>query len=160
MDGWREFYGQTDTDSHVEGWDFRHLVEITSDSSHLWHIHMSITRSNVSNWAVYDAALSVLRGESLEAWRARTGSVPTVPVSHPTPTGHRPGSRVLKLVSPHLTGEDVTFVQKWIGPQHAGAADGDFGPKTQAGVRWYQGMRGIHVDGEVGPQTWRQMGIR
>jgi len=67
---------------------------------------------------------------------------------------------VVRLVDPHMSGDDVVFIQRWIGPDHCGKADGDFGPNTAAGVRWYQRMRGIQVDGEVGPQTWGQMGVK
>jgi hypothetical protein len=80
--------------------------------------------------------------------------VPSVPGVYP------PGSRVLKLAEPRMTGADVLYVQRWIGVTHAGAADGVFGPKVDAGVRWYQGMRGLAVDGQVGPNTWAQMSVR
>jgi peptidoglycan hydrolase-like protein with peptidoglycan-binding domain len=64
------------------------------------------------------------------------------------------------LATPNLTGDDVAFVQKFIGPAQCGPIDRVFGPRTDAGVRWYQHMRGIAVDGQVGPQTWKQMGVR
>lgn len=41
-------------------------------ASHLWHIHLSIIRQYAEDWGALDAVLSVLRGESLAAWRART----------------------------------------------------------------------------------------
>lgn len=37
-----------------------------------------------------------------------------------------------------------------------GNIDGIFGPNTEKGVRSFQSMRGIPVDGIVGPQTWRE----
>ena len=45
-------------------------------------------------------------------------------------------------------------LQQFIGSAHAGAADGHYGTKTAAGVRWYQDMRGLSVDGVAGPKTW------
>jgi hypothetical protein len=41
----REFYGQADKDSAVEGWDYRYVTAVSSDSSHLWHIHFSFSRN-------------------------------------------------------------------------------------------------------------------
>lgn len=41
----REFYGQADQDSAVEGWDYRYVVAVSSDKSHLWHIHFSFSRN-------------------------------------------------------------------------------------------------------------------
>lgn len=73
--------------------------------------------------------------------------------------GHRPGSRELAARPNPMAGADVEFVQDWIGDR-CGPPDGRYGPKTAAGVRWYQRMRGITVDGRVGRQTWRQMGVR
>lgn len=78
----------------------------------------------------------------------------------PKPTGHQPGTRELHAANPDMTGDDVLFVQKFIGEKHAGAPDGRFGDGTTSGVRWYQGMRGLHVDGIVGKNTWAQMGVK
>lgn len=36
----------------------------------------------------------------------------------------------------------------------------DFGTTTRAGVRWYQGMRGIDVTGIVDQKAWRHMRIK
>jgi peptidoglycan hydrolase-like protein with peptidoglycan-binding domain len=162
LDGLREFYGQSDADRAVEGWDCRHLVAVTSDPTHLWHLHFSFDRNKVASVEgrkVMENLLSVLAGESLTSWQQRNGATP-VPPAPPTSTTHRPGSRVLKLTSPQMTGDDVRFVQKWIGPERAGVADGIYGPGTVAGVKWYQRLRGIGDDGEVGSRTWAQMGIR
>lgn len=90
---------------------------------------------------------------------------PTPPKPKPPvkPTGHQPGTRELKAANPDMTGDDVKFVQTFIGSKHAGAADGKFGNGTAAGVRWYQAMRGFkgkQIDGIVGKNTWKQMGVK
>jgi peptidoglycan hydrolase-like protein with peptidoglycan-binding domain len=161
-----EFYGQADWDSYVEGRNELRETDVTSDSSHLWHIHFSFLRSRVgdfwSMWALY----TVLIGWSVQQWRDTLGEtqVPTVPpVKPPVPTGlpnFAPGSRVLRNASPDMRGTDVLFIQKFIGPYRTGKADGVYGAKTEAGVKWYQRRRGIRDDGIVGPTTWRHMGIR
>jgi peptidoglycan hydrolase-like protein with peptidoglycan-binding domain len=63
------------------------------------------------------------------------------------------GSRSLSLGA---AGDDVGFVQRWLGLHD----DGYFGGRTEKRVRDYQGRRSIAVDGKVGRQTWTQMGIR
>jgi len=34
------------------------------------------------------------------------------------------------------------------------AVDGDYGNLTVDYVRWYQGVRGLNIDGQTGPKTW------
>ena len=68
LNGWREFYGQSDYDSYVEGWDCRYSYAVTSDSSHLWHIHISECRDQTTSQQNKDNLLSVLRGETVEEW--------------------------------------------------------------------------------------------
>jgi hypothetical protein len=77
----------------------------------------------------------------------------------PTPGPNRPGSRTLRLTDPRMKGKDVAFVQRFIGERQAGSADGVFGPRTEAGVRFYQKLRGIAVTGVCDPATFRQMGV-
>jgi peptidoglycan hydrolase-like protein with peptidoglycan-binding domain len=71
---------------------------------------------------------------------------------------HKPGSRTLGLVSPHLSGTDILFVQRFIGKNKCGTADGFYGKDTVAGVKWYQDMRGIPVTGVVDARTWHNLG--
>ncbi|WP_328345624.1 peptidoglycan-binding domain-containing protein [Micromonospora sp. NBC_00421] len=74
----------------------------------------------------------------------------------PTPPGRKPGSRTLRRGT---SGDDVAFVQRFVGERRCGRATGDFDARTESGVRWYQGLRGIPVDGVVGPRTWREMQV-
>lgn len=62
-----------------------------------------------------------------------------------------PGDRTVRLGD---AGDDVKAAQTFIGASKTGPADGYFGPKTRRGVRWYQDMRGIEVDGVIGKVTW------
>lgn len=41
----------------------------------------------------------------------------------------------------------------------SGGVDGKYGPKTTAAVAAFQRLKGLVVDGEVGPQTARELGI-
>lgn len=64
LSGLREWYGQSDWDREVEGWDIRYQRAVSSDSSHLWHIHFSFTRASLDDPKVYNNVLAVLKGES------------------------------------------------------------------------------------------------
>lgn len=87
-----------------------------------------------------------------QLWMNWTGTAPPA-------TAHPVGSRQLYLTSPQMNGADVKWVQQHIGAAHAGAADGNYGPNTVAGVQWWQKQHKIGVDGRVGPQTYKTMGV-
>lgn len=63
LHGWREFLGQTDTDSPPEGLDFPGHFTRVPDNTHRWHIHFSIQRAYVSKWYVYASMLEILQGK-------------------------------------------------------------------------------------------------
>lgn len=91
--------------------------------------------------------------------RARNAAPkPKPPVSKPSAPAsglaqHANGSRENSETKNNV-GTDVATLQRFIGSAKAGAADGHFGSKTKAGVRWYQDDRGLKVDGVAGAHTW------
>jgi hypothetical protein len=55
----REFYGNVDGDQRVDGWDNVDNEPASSDSSHLWHWHLSIDRRHCANKALMERILAV-----------------------------------------------------------------------------------------------------
>ena len=75
------------------------------------------------------------------------------PVPQPTPTG--------SMLQKGSTGQGVKDLQaklKAVGFD-PGAADGDFGPKTEKAVKDFQASKGLVADGVVGPQTKSALGL-
>lgn len=70
--GIREFIGTTDTNNVVcyikDDEDGPWRFDGGRDSSHLWHIHISIFTYYVNNMLAMSGLLSVMAGESLESW--------------------------------------------------------------------------------------------
>jgi peptidoglycan hydrolase-like protein with peptidoglycan-binding domain len=103
------------------------------------------------------------RGREFEtdarAWGLATAPKAPAPAQRPAAVGLRPGSRTLRLTEPRMRGADVRFIQRFIGERQCGPADGVFGPKTEAGVRFYQKLRGVRVNGVCDRTVFRQMGI-
>ncbi|MCT8137688.1 N-acetylmuramoyl-L-alanine amidase [Anaerobacillus sp. CMMVII] len=62
-------------------------------------------------------------------------------------------SRLLRLQSPYMRGEDVRQVQQRLGV----TTDGIYGLITERAVRNFQQEQGITVDGIVGPVTWERL---
>lgn len=62
--------------------------------------------------------------------------------------------RVLEVTTPLMRGADVLAVQVAVGVPVA-ERDQLYGPDTAARVRAFQQSRGLTVDGQVGPDTWR-----
>ncbi len=69
------------------------------------------------------------------------------------------GSMPRPLVRIGDTGPEVSVLQhRLIVAGHRVAADGDFGPGTDAAVTQFQASRGLQADGIVGPSTWAALG--
>lgn len=147
--GWIKYINWTDQhgDCWNESWKPNHRRSPSGDRG---HIHISGRTDKVHQKTEYDP-IAVLLGEP-----SGPGKKPKPPRP---PRFAEPGSRQLWVTDPLMTGEDVDFVQRYIGEKRCGRADGVYGNHTAQGVRWYQDMRGIKVDGVVGIKTWKQLGV-
>jgi hypothetical protein len=97
-----EFFGQADSDSHVEGYGEYKEQDSTSDPSHLWHLHFSFLRNKCGDfWAMW-ALLTVLMGWSVAQWRASTGGGSAPPTT--TSTG------VTDMYMIQVAGNDSVYV--------------------------------------------------
>lgn len=64
------------------------------------------------------------------------------------------------IIRPGSTGDDVRNLQvALVALGYPIAADGTYGPRTQAAIRDYQADNGLAVDGIAGPQTRRALGV-
>lgn len=109
---------------------------------HTGHLHVSIRLTGEAE-------------QDLRLWLNGPAAAPK-----PKPAKAAPAATVAGRRRPTLArgdqGPDVLYLQKMIGVDY-GTGPGVFGPRTEARVRWYQRMRGLTVDGVVGPATWAQI---
>jgi hypothetical protein len=129
----------------------------TGTDPHTGHVHISGRygaefENNRSAWGLATEPVTVVKS-------AQRAAQPGALKQSPIQPG-RPGSRTLRPGRPRMHGDDVLFVQKFIGAKQCGAADGFYGPSTEAGVRWYQHMRGLPITGVCDANTFRNMGIK
>ena len=68
-------------------------------------------------------------------------------------------SRILKVTSPLMYGDDVRAVQNKLNSlgYNCGTADGYYGNATRSAVISFQSAKGLTADGEVGPATWNAL---
>lgn len=145
--GMREFYGTTDgvnVVGRIRDNDTGAYRRSSSDSSHLWHIHISFWCAHCATWAAVAAVLSVLRDESLAQWQAREGGLVMFCARGDQGPVVEALQRQLKY--------DLRF--------YTGAIDGDYGPLTAQGVvrLMEAGDQEPERDGDVfGPQEYTQL---
>jgi peptidoglycan hydrolase-like protein with peptidoglycan-binding domain len=150
LDGWREWFGNTDLDLQVEGYDNRGLYEKSSDSSHRWHIHQSCDRCNVNNISVMRANLSVWKGETVAQWRGTsTTDTPAPAPTYPRYPGYVIGYNPSKYDANLVTWQGRMKERGW-----TLSADGYFGQQTLGVVKGFQRDKGLQVDGLIGERTW------
>lgn len=74
-----ELYGNVDGDQIVDGWDNIRDRAATSDSSHLWHWHLTFDRRYLTNRALMERILAIVMGDdmpTLQEFWATDGLVP------------------------------------------------------------------------------------
>jgi hypothetical protein len=156
----KEFYGTLDGDV-VYGLGKRSrsgaTYKTSADSSHLWHIHLSFFRADVTD-----------RGRVLDVLEVLTGAAkPSAPTSPSKPTTPKPSTsdwtQELIMSLPTLRrGSEGANVKRLQGLLHAAgqrdsAIDGDFGPGTERAVKDFQRAKKLSVDGIVGRNTWTRL---
>ncbi len=87
--------------------------------------------------------------QQASTWGWKSISIGAGNLAGVAPTAATP---VLQL---HSAGDLVVWLQEHlVSVGYATAVDGDFGPSTQTAVEQFQSVRGLGVDGVVGPATW------
>lgn len=75
----------------------------------------------------------------------------------PAKTGVDAYFRIIRLTHPYMVGEDIRAWQtqiNWF--KYNLDPDGKYGPKSMGACKDFQRTRGLKVDGEVGPKTWKE----
>ncbi|MEV6526896.1 peptidoglycan-binding domain-containing protein [Longispora sp. NPDC051575] len=147
LDSVREFYGTLDGRT-VTGWDCYNGRPSSSDSSHLWHVHISFLRKYANDAAAMAAVLSVIVGQPSPGGGTPTPPTPSYPAWPGREISYTPGR-------PQMNGGDVrTWQQRMAARGWSIGVDGWYGPQSASVARQFQAEKGLTVDGIVGPNTW------
>lgn len=125
--------------------------------------HIVISDGKGGTCEAHSSATGVIQGK-LAGRRWDMGViVPRVPaLSSPDLPPIEVTVQTLRVTSPMMAGPIVREVQRALTKANfaTGRADGVYGPQTAHAVRLFQAARGLVADGEVGPATFKALGIK
>ena len=112
------------------------------------------TVDGIAGPATYNAVISFQNKNGLTA-DGQVGTA-TWDILFDTVSGGTTHTRILKVTSPLMQGDDVKAVQNKLNSlgYNCGTADGYYGNATKSAVISFQSAKGLTADGEVGPATW------
>ena len=113
------------------------------------------TVDGIAGPATYNAVISFQNKNGLTA-DGQVGTA-TWDILFDTVSGGTTYTRILKVTSPLMQGDDVKAVQNKLNSlgYNCGTADGYYGNATKNAVISFQSAKGIDTDGVVGPTTWK-----
>lgn len=151
------FNGRSAIRIEVRQYNGRGAGVYSATADHLWHVHLEIHRRYVNSQSVMDGIYSVIRGESLSAYKIRRGIAkpaapvaPAKPIADQSPVGagvRHPAVLVLQRAINKIFGVSLPV-------------DGVFGPKTLFYVRKLQGMAGLPQGNVVTKELWSYIARR
>ena len=115
------------------------------------------TVDGIAGPATYNAVISFQNKNGLTA-DGQVGTA-TWDILFDTVSGGTTYTRILKVTSPLMQGDDVKAVQNKLNSlgYNCGTADGYYGNATRTAVISFQSAKGLTADGEVGPATWNAL---
>ena len=125
--------------------------------------HIVISDGKGGTCEAHSSARGVIQG-TLAGRRWDIGViVPGVPaLSSPDLPPIEVAVQTLRVTSPMMAGPIIKEVQRALAKAKfpVGRPDGVYGPQTAHAVRLFQAARGLVADGEVGPATFKALGIK
>ena len=115
------------------------------------------TVDGIAGPTTYNAVISFQNKNGLTA-DGQVGTA-TWDILFDTVSGGTTYTRILKVTSPLMYGEDIKAVQNKLNSlgYNCGTADGYYGNATKSAVISFQSAKGLTADGEVGPATWNAL---
>ena len=115
------------------------------------------TVDGIAGPTTYNAVISFQNKNGLTA-DGQVGTA-TWDILFDTVSGGTTYTRILKVTSPLMQGDDVKAVQNKLNSlgYNCGTADGYYGNATRSAVISFQSAKGLTADGEVGPATWNAL---
>lgn len=171
----KEFYGSLNTTNGRNGSVFGLGKKSSTgapyvtyaDDSHLWHLHISIFRKYVNDWAMLKGIVEVLTGKASQS--DPKPSTPSTPKpSTPKPSNDWSVSLIMSLptVKKGSKGASAKRVQSLLAAngfppaksfKANGVPDGIAGSGTDAAIRSFQRHKSLAVDGIVGKNTYTRL---